>query len=105
VAAQPAGLARTLTWPAAFGISHGLYEWGDSFISIQAKYMAAPFIDLMLGLQLVLLASSLACLFQVGVETLRPLPERWRWLRFAPGAITVEIPWSEADENHSSTVG
>jgi signal transduction histidine kinase len=82
-------LARNLTWLAAFGVSHGLYEWGDIFIPIQAEYMVAPFIDLMLGVQLVLLAISLACLFQFGVETLRPLPERWRWLRLAPGAITV----------------
>ena len=31
-------LARSLKWLAAFGLIHGLHEWGDLFIPIQAAY-------------------------------------------------------------------
>ncbi|MFN8459308.1 MAG: sensor histidine kinase [Anaerolineae bacterium] len=80
-------LARNLKWLAAFGFTHGLHEWGDLFIPIQAEYIPQPLVDLLSGLQLLLLAVSFACLFQFGVETLRPLPARQRWLRYLPGAI------------------
>jgi hypothetical protein len=32
-------LARSLRWLAAFGITHGFYEWGDLFIPIQGEYL------------------------------------------------------------------
>ena len=32
-------LARSLIRLSAFGITHGLFEWGDLFIPIQAKYL------------------------------------------------------------------
>lgn len=80
-------LARSLKWLAAFGFTHGLHEWGDLFIPIQAEYVPKPLVDLLSGLQLILLAVSFVCLFQFGVETLRPLPARQRWLRYLPGAI------------------
>jgi uncharacterized membrane protein YeiB len=32
-------LARSLKWLAAFGITHGFYEWGDIFIPQQATYL------------------------------------------------------------------
>ncbi len=79
-------LARHLNWLAAFGFAHGLNEWGDVFIPIQAQYMAMPFVELLSILQSILLAASFACLFQFGVETLRPLPGRWQWLRYLPAA-------------------
>lgn len=88
-------LARSLKWLAAFGFTHGLHEWGDLFIPIQAQYMPAPFIDLLYGLQLLLLAASFACLFQFGIETLRPLPCDHRWLRYVPGAaLALWIFWA-----------
>jgi signal transduction histidine kinase len=34
-----------------------------------------------------LLAASFAALFQFGIETLRPFPERWRLLRFLPATL------------------
>lgn len=82
-------LARSLKWLAAFGLTHGLHEWGDLFIPIQAQYMPTPIINLLYTLQLLLLAASFACLFQFGVETLRPLPHQQRLLRYLPGAILV----------------
>jgi signal transduction histidine kinase len=85
-------LARHLNWLAAFGFAHGLNEWGDVFIPIQAQYMAMPFVELLSTLQSVLLAISFACLFQFGVETLRPLPGRWQWLRYLP--VTALALWT-----------
>jgi signal transduction histidine kinase len=87
-------LARHLNWLAAFGFAHGLNEWGDVFIPIQAQYMAMPFVELLSTLQSVLLAVSFACLFQFGVETLRPLPGRWQWLRYLPAtALALWAAW------------
>ena len=82
-------LARNLNWLAAFGFAHGLNEWGDVFIPIQAQYLPALIVYLLLVAQMVLLAFSFACLFQFGVESLRPLPGRWRYLRYTPAAILV----------------
>ena len=82
-------LARSLKWLAVFGITHGLHGWGDVFIPLQAQYMAPPFIDLLLGLQAMLLAVSFVALFQFGVEHLRPLPDQQRYLRYLPGAALV----------------
>ncbi len=82
-------LARTLKWLAAFGILHGLHEWADVFVPLQSRYLAAPAIDLLIFLQVFLLAASFACLFQFGVEMMRPLPGRWWLLRFVPAALLI----------------
>jgi len=77
-------LARDLPWLAGFGILHGLNEWGDLFLPIQKQFISPPVFDLLSAFQLVLLAASFACLFQFGVELLRPLSPPWRWLRGLP---------------------
>jgi signal transduction histidine kinase len=88
-------LARNLQWLAAFGLTHALYEWGDVFIPFQEQYMPRPLIDFLRSLQAVLLAISFACLFQFGVEMLRPLPNRQRWLRALPIAVLlIWVGWS-----------
>jgi hypothetical protein len=99
-------LARSLKWLAAFGFTHGLHEWGDLFIPIQAQVMPVAFIELLYGLQLLLLAASFVCLFQFGVETLLPLPGRQRLLRYLPGAVlTLWIFWAFGPSlTHSSNV-
>jgi len=84
-------LARNLQWLAAFGLTHALYEWGDVFIPTQAQYLPAPLIDFLRSLQAIMLAISFACLFQFGVEALRPLPGRRRLLRVVP--LTVLLIW------------
>lgn len=78
-------LARSLSWLAAFGILHGLYEWGDVFIPIQASYLSPPAIHLLHQAHLLLLAVSFACLFQFGVALIRPVG-RLHWLRAVPAA-------------------
>jgi signal transduction histidine kinase len=79
-------LARSLKWLAAFAFLHSFHEWGDVFIPIQANFLATPFVDILLGVQVILLALSFACLFQFGLETLRPLPDHLLFLRYLPGA-------------------
>jgi signal transduction histidine kinase len=80
-------LARPLPWLAAFGIAHGLNEWGYIFIPLQALYLEDAVVRLMVIAHLLLLAVSFFCLFQFGVELLLPLLPRRRWLRTVPGAL------------------
>jgi signal transduction histidine kinase len=82
-------LARSLRWLAAFGIAHGLYEWGLIFIPVQAGYLAHPLVELLWTAHAVQLAVSFALLFQFGVDSLRPLPGRWWLLRAVPVLVLV----------------
>src|SRR6266540_3456209 len=79
-------LARSLTWLAAFGITHALHEWGDLFIPIQAEYLASGIVRLLRVFQLVLLVVSFAALFEFGISVLSPLNlgRSWNWL---PGGV------------------
>ena len=61
-------LARPLGWLAAFGIVHGLMEWGYLFIPVQAGFLPQPIIELLLVLQLAMKPISFALLFQFGAE-------------------------------------
>ena len=61
-------LARPLGWLAAFGMVHGLMEWGYLFIPIQAGFLPPPVIELLLLLQLAMKPISFALLFQFGAE-------------------------------------
>jgi signal transduction histidine kinase len=88
-------MARNLQWLAAFGLMHAVYEWGDVFIPMQAQYVPAPLIDFLRSLQSIILAISFACLFQFGVEALRPLPGRQRLLRVVPlAALLLWVGWT-----------
>jgi signal transduction histidine kinase len=104
-------LAGALPWLAAFGLAHGLVEWGYIFIPLQAEhlygisqlsgfsllnyifvplqtqYELPPLVVLMVIAHLLLLAVSFFCLFQFGVQLLLPLFPRRRWLRAVPGSI------------------
>ena len=57
-------LARPLPWLAAFGIAHGLNEWGYIFIPLQALYLNDTVVRVMVISHLLLLAISFFCLFQ-----------------------------------------
>jgi len=82
-------LAQPLPWVAAFGIAHGLNEWGYIFIPLQALYLDEPVVRLMIITHLLLLAASFFFLFQFGVELLLPLLPGHRWLRILPGALLL----------------
>ncbi|RJP53116.1 MAG: hypothetical protein C4557_05115 [Anaerolineaceae bacterium] len=68
-------LARNLRWLAAFGITHGFYEWGDLFIPIQAEYLGGEIVRALHFFHLILLAVSFICLLEFGLAILRP-PQR-----------------------------
>lgn len=71
-------LARDLYWLAAFGITHGIHEWGQVFVPIQASYMPRSFIDVLQTIQVLLLAVSFVCLLMFGAVSLeQPYP----WLK------------------------
>ena len=84
-------LARNLTWLAAFGFLHGLNEWGDLFIPIQAAYLSPEIIVVLNYLHLLLLAASFACLFEFGAALLESLKPR-KWLHIL--AAGVLVVWS-----------
>jgi signal transduction histidine kinase len=77
-------LARPLPWLAAFGIAHGLNEWGYIFIPLQALYLPDSAVRLMVIAHLLLLAVSFFFLFQFGVELIASLVPGHRWLRAMP---------------------
>ena len=82
-------LARPLPWLAAFGIAHGLNEWGYIFIPLQALYLQDAVVRLMVIAHLLLLAVSYFFLFQFGVELVLPLLPRQRWLRAVPAVVLL----------------
>lgn len=79
-------LSQSLGWLAAFGVTHGLHEWGHVFIPIQADYGGPVLVTVLRFAQAILLALSFGFLFQFGAELLR---ERWRWLTAVPLLLTV----------------
>jgi signal transduction histidine kinase len=81
-------LARSLKWLAAFGFAHGLHEWGDLFIPIQATYLSDRAVQFWMIIQLVLLSISFAFLIEFGVTLLRPLG-RLRWLNGVSAVIWI----------------
>lgn len=81
-------LSRDLYWLAAFGILHGIHEWGVMFIPIQSEYLPPVFIHLLLTLQIVLLALSFLCLLMFGAVTL----ER-RHPRLKKAVIFLSLLW------------
>ena len=102
--------AGTLVWLAAFGIVHGLMEWGYLFVPIQSGFLPQPLIEGLLVLQLLLKPISFALLFQFGVELLlsahgpRAIPRvaGQPWLRFVP--VFAVVLWAVATVALSSTV-
>ena len=82
-------LARPLPWLAAFGIAHGLNEWGHIFIPLQALYLDDTVVRLMIIANLLLLTASFFFLFQFGVELLLPLLPGHHLLRVLPGTMLL----------------
>jgi len=82
-------LARSLKWLAAFGIIHGIHEWGTIIVPFQAMYVSDAAMTLLLTLQLISLVASFFCLFQFGADLLR---DRWPWLIYVP--LLVVALWT-----------
>src|SRR3972149_6735184 len=80
-------LARALPWLAAFGILHGLHEWGYLFVPLQSGYLPPPLTEILLFIQLALKGISFAVLLQFGVELLRGARGRAALPRWLPAAL------------------
>jgi signal transduction histidine kinase len=81
-------LARSLLWLAAFGLLHGLYEWGELFSPFQERYLTRPAILLLHVSHLIFFGLSVLCLFEFGVVLLRP-SNYARRLRFVPAGVFI----------------
>jgi len=81
-------LARNLRWLAAFGITHGFYEWGDLFIPIQSQYLSEATMQALYFIHKILLAVSFICLFEFGVAVL-PSSRRVRWFHWESAAVYI----------------
>ena len=79
-------LARSLRWLALFAILHAFTEWGDLFIPIQSAHVSRFGQNMLLFIQLFLLAGSFTCLFEFGVALLNPLG-RALWLHGVPAGL------------------
>ncbi|HEX7226027.1 MAG TPA: sensor histidine kinase [Candidatus Limnocylindria bacterium] len=104
-------LARPLVWLAAFGIVHGLMEWGYLFVPIQAGFLPQPIVESLLVLQLLMKPISFALLFQFGVELVLstsnpgaalPRVAGQPWLRLVP--VATLVLWAVATVALSATV-
>ena len=87
-------IARPLPWLAAFGIAHGLNEWGYIFVPLQALLVPDSIVRVLVLAHVLLLALSFFFLLQFGVELLLPARPRWRWLRGAP--LLMLLAWGTA---------
>jgi len=63
-------LARDLYWLAAFGILHGIREWGDIFIPIQVTHTPPVLVQFLQTIQIFLLVISYLALLMFGAVTL-----------------------------------
>jgi signal transduction histidine kinase len=82
-------LGRPLPWLAAFGIAHGLNEWGYIFVPLQAVYLPDSVVRIMVIAHLLVLAVSFFFLFQFGLELLWSSSSRHRWLRAVPSVVLL----------------
>jgi len=81
-------VARALPLLGTFGLLHGVAEWGQVFIPIQATYLSAQAIVFLWGVQGTLLAVSFTFLFQFGMRLLAEgLPARYRYLPALPWGL------------------
>lgn len=80
---KPLQLDRGMPWLAAFGFVHGLHEWGEMFIPLQATYTPSSIIHALNVVLVLSLALSFACLLQFGLILLTSSESPWRHLSFA----------------------
>ncbi len=70
-------LAQHLRWLAAFGIVHGVYEWGHTFIPIQAAYLSPDVVAALETIRTAALAVSFYLLGQFGMLVVWHRANRW----------------------------
>jgi signal transduction histidine kinase len=82
-------LAQNLPWLGWFGILHGLNEWGEIFVPIHVSNMGAQYFSVLNFIHHAVLAFSFWCLFQFGIELIRPSSRVWRFIRLIPTIILI----------------
>ncbi|MBI4319835.1 MAG: sensor histidine kinase [Chloroflexi bacterium] len=102
-------LAHHLKWLAAFGIVHGVYEWGHAFFPIQARYLSADTMAALEAVRIMTLVASLYLLLQFGLLIAFPARRHVWLLHLLP--VVVLLAWlglsiaTEAIVVTRSTVG
>jgi len=87
-------LARHLWLLAAFGIIHGIAEWGNVFIPIQASYLSPTWMNFLTDIQTLAWAISFAFLLQFAVVMIVP---RLPWVSRVRSFVRWYAPlWSAA---------
>lgn len=86
-------LARDLRWLAVFGVLHGIYEWGDIFITLESQHLSILDLQLLLVLRTLLLALSFICLLLFGVSMLEDRWPRARWLFMLLPILWLILAW------------
>ncbi|MBI2952895.1 MAG: sensor histidine kinase [Chloroflexi bacterium] len=84
-------LARHLKWLAAFGIVHGVYEWGHAFIPIQAAYLSAGAVTTLEDIRTLTLVISFYLLLQFAGLVAFPTAKHTWLLRVFP--LMVLFAW------------
>ncbi len=82
-------LAKSLPWLAGFGIINGFFEWGYIFIPLLTRTLGQQIYTILMIIHQVLLAGAFTCLFQFGIELLKPNRMEWKWIRLIPMIIFV----------------
>lgn len=77
-------LAKSLPWMAGFGIVNGFFEWGYIFIPLLTRTLGVHIYTILIIVHQVLLAVAFTCLFQFGVELLKPYCDELKWIRLVP---------------------
>lgn len=80
-------LAKSLPWLGGFGLLTAVYEWGKIYLPFSAQFRVQQDLTIYLILHQLILALSLASLFQFGIELLRPFSMRYRWARLVPSLV------------------
>lgn len=82
-------LAKSLYLLAAFGITHGLFEWAFIFIPIHAQYASTQAIKYFYIFGEILAGISFLFLFNFGVNLTVEFFKKYNWLRYLPSMIFI----------------
>lgn len=99
-------MAHSMSALAAFGILHGISEWGVIFIPFQQTYLGNHVIVGLYTLDIIIKAVSFAFLFYFGARLLSDTLDRYYWVRRLPVSLLLLwltclflVPWISPDIN------
>lgn len=80
-------LAKYLYLLAAFGITHGLYEWANMFIPIYAQHASPQTTQYLYAFGQILMAISFLFLFNFGFGLTAESIKKHNWMRYMPSVV------------------